>query len=135
MAWLRFLQLLLLQPQIVPASTVSNEASSAQAKAKKTPCGAAKGAKTTKTPKAPKKAAAIDSDKQSVKKATKTPKRSSNKKTKVGEPAKARKPKSDKPLQCVDTNDRASTKKRGRSELTDTDDSDTTYDDDDDSSD
>ena len=91
----------MLQPQIVPANTVSNEASSAQVKAKKTPRGTAKGAKTTKTPKAPKKAAAVDSDKQSVcgstkaKKVTNPPKRSSNKKAKVDEPAKARKPKSD----------------------------------------
>ena len=106
-----FVQWLLLQSNVVRANTVSNETSSAQTKVKKTPRGTAKG---TKTPKAPKKAATLDNNKQSVcdsTKAKKTPKRSSNKKAKVTEPAKAGKP----------------TKKRRRSMLVDTDDSEFSY--------
>ena len=114
-----FRQWLLLQPQIVRASTVANKASSAEAKTKKTPCGAAKGDKTAKPPRAPKKAAAVESDKLSVKKTAKPPNRSGNKKAKTAEPAKARKPAaSAKPLRRVDINVRANNKRK-RSDVVD----------------
>ena len=140
-----FVQWLVLQPEVLPANTVSNEASSAQRRQRKLPVGRRREPKLPKLQRRrrklpPSTVTSIPKLQRrqrttKAKKATKTPKGSSNKKAKVDEPAKGRKPKSDQPLRRVDTNVRTSTKKRRRHELTDTDNSDASYDDDDNSSD